>query len=125
MSSVRNSSSGGDNDCRGCGAGALCLKKVKRLVLVFDDFVNSWDVELRWRLRGGLKAAGEDIASRGSAFSLVGDGRTRRLTGSDSPLNQSASLPPLSSILISPLLSPVNVGRNDQFSLVGDSCGDG
>ena len=125
MSRVRNSSSGGADDCSGCEGGALGLKNVKRLVLVLGDFVINWDVDLRWRLRGGLEAAGEDIASRGSAFSLVGDGRTRMLTGSDSPLNQSASLPPLSSILVCPLLSPVNVGTNDHLSLVGDGWGDG
>ena len=121
MSRLRNSSSGGaDGGCRGCGAGALGLKNVKRLVLVFGDFVISWDVDLRWWLRGGLETAGEDMASRGSGFSLVGDGRTPRLTGSDSPLNQSASLPPLSSILICPPLSLVNDGMNDRLSLVDD-----
>ena len=120
MSRVRNSSSGGGNDSAGCVGWVFDLKNAKRLVVVVGDFVTSWEVDLRCSLYDGLAAAGEDITSKGSAFSLRGDGRTLRLTGSDSPLNQSASFTPLSWILIWPLLSPVRVGTKDHLSLVAD-----
>lgn len=83
----------------------------------------------------GLAVYDGDVVSReppmamsveriGSGVSLVGGGITLRLTGSELPLNQSAIRPPLASMLICPVLSPVSVGVNSQssFSLLGDRC---
>ena len=117
MSRVRNSSSGGGDECAGCVGGVFDLKNANRLVVVVEGFVTSWEVDLRCSLYDGLAAAGEDITSRGFAFSLRGDGSTLRLTGSDSPLNHSASFPPLSWTPDWPLLSPVRVGTKDHASL--------
>ena len=60
------------------------------------------------------------MVSKGSIFSFVGEGRMPIFIGSDSPLNQFASLPPLSSILTSPGLSPVSNGRNENLLRVGE-----
>ena len=60
------------------------------------------------------------VAFIGSAFSLGCDGKSRIAIGSDSPLNQSASFPALSSCLFCVDLSPVNLGADSRFDRVGD-----
>ena len=101
----------------GLGIEALLPKNEKRLAI--GGFDTGW-VEARLCFCDVRLTVDEAIMlPRGSAFSFVGDTGMPSVMGSDSPVNHSASLPPLFS-LNDVLRSPVSMASRGRFEREGE-----